>query len=190
MPAIFFDPDSKIGQYGEFKIPTGVLKNTWKVICEPRMIEVSKDHFQIVSAALANRSLTQPILRTTVKGNIVTVSFVFTDSEAKSRTIVWTFKRSRKGLLYLKKYVLYYHNGTGFIPVNILFKNGSLCGCNILCIKPIRFNPKYGMNDNQALKLCANCIRVQALNSFLENVTDQSLVSYIRSKLFELTVLM
>ena len=190
MEHFFVYPGSTIGQYGEFQIPTGFLNQIWEDIRQGGDIEVFKDNVEIVSAALANRSFTQPILRTTVKGNIVTVSFVFTDSEAKSRTIVWTFKRSRKGLLYLKKYVLYYHNGTGFIPVNILFKNGSLWGCNIFCIKPIRFNPKYGMNDNQALKLCANCIRVQALNSFLENVTDQSLVSYIRSKLFELTVLM
>ena len=182
--------DSEIEHNGEYKIPTGVVNQTWKDILEVREIEVFEDDVEIVSAALANRSVTQPILRTTVKGNIVTVSFVFTDSEDRGRTIVWTFKRSRRGLLYLIKYVLYYHNGTGIIPVNISFKNGRLWGCNIICIKPIRFNPKYGMSDNQALKLCANCIRVQALNSFLENVEDQSSVLYIRRELFQLTLLM
>ena len=190
MEHIFVDPGSKIGKDDEYKIPIEVLKNTWKVISQGRMIEVFEDDFQIVRGALLNRSFTQPILRTTVKGNIVTVSFVFTDSEDRGRTILWTFKRSRKGLLYLMKYVLYCHDGTGFIPVDFPFKMGVLWGCNIFCIKPIRFNPKYGMSDNQALKLCANCIRVHALNSFLENVKDQSSVLYIRRELFQLTFLM
>jgi hypothetical protein len=194
--SLYVEPGSAIQHNGEYRIEREFLHKNSRIIFQNTNIELDNSYLEFFKGAINNRSVSLPILRTIVSGNRVTVTFVYTDADPsveypKSKTIVWTFKRSRKGLLYLMKYVLYFHDGSGFKPVNISFRNGFLWGYNFFCIKSIRFNPRRGMTDNQALKLCANCIRIQALNSYFENVFDNKVdVSYIRSELFNLMPLM